>query len=209
MLEPIERISELLFGLIMVLTFTGSLSATGLDRGEVRTMLIGALGCNLAWGIIDAFMYLMACFSENGRVLLMLRGVRESPDTGKAHAIIASALPPVLASVLHPSEFETMREGLSRLPQPQSRPRLAKEDWIGAVGVFAWVFVATLPVVIPFTFIREEKLALRISNLIAITMLFLCGYAFGHYSGHHPWRMGLMMVLVGGVLVGITMALGG
>ena len=53
-LEPIDRISEVLFGLIMVLTFTGSLSVAEADRGEVRTMLIGALGCNIAWGIIDA-----------------------------------------------------------------------------------------------------------------------------------------------------------
>jgi len=49
-LEPYERISEVLFGLIMVLTFTGSLSVAEAQghRAEVRTMLIGALGCNLA-----------------------------------------------------------------------------------------------------------------------------------------------------------------
>ena len=58
-LEPYDRISEVLFGVIMVLTCTGSLSVAGADRAEVRTMLIGALGCNLAWGIIDAALYLM------------------------------------------------------------------------------------------------------------------------------------------------------
>ena len=63
-LEPIERISEVLFGLIMVLTFTGSLSAAESGRAEVRVMLVGALGCNLAWGLIDAIMYLMATLSE-------------------------------------------------------------------------------------------------------------------------------------------------
>jgi hypothetical protein len=53
-LEPGERISEVLFGLIMVLTFTGSLSVAEAGREDIRTMLVGALGCNLAWGIIDA-----------------------------------------------------------------------------------------------------------------------------------------------------------
>ena len=57
-LDPIDRISEVLFGLIMVLTFTGSLSVAESGRDDVRTMLIGALGCNLAWGIIDAMLYL-------------------------------------------------------------------------------------------------------------------------------------------------------
>ena len=52
-LDPIERISEVLFGLIMVLTFTGSLSVAEAGREDVRVMLLGALGCNLAWGIID------------------------------------------------------------------------------------------------------------------------------------------------------------
>jgi hypothetical protein len=208
-LDEMERISEILFGLIMVLTFTGSLSATGLDRGEVRNTLIGALGCNLAWGIIDALMYLMACFGEQGRRLLMLRSARKITDPGEAHKAIAAALPPVVASVLNPSEFEAIRKKLNDLPELPVRPRLRKEDWVGAAGVFLWVFVSTLPVVIPFTIIGNHGLALRVSNAVAIVMLFLCGYAFGRHSGHRPWGMGLLMVVIGLVMVGITIALGG
>jgi hypothetical protein len=63
-LRPIDRVSEVLFGLIMVLTFTGSLSIAEAGREDVRTMLIGALGCNLAWGIIDAAFYLMSALAE-------------------------------------------------------------------------------------------------------------------------------------------------
>ena len=72
-LDPNERIAEVLFGLIMVLTFTGSLSVAEADRAEVRTMLIGALGCNLAWGVIDAVLYLMGSLSEKGTGLLAFR----------------------------------------------------------------------------------------------------------------------------------------
>ena len=53
-LDPIERVSEVLFGLIMVLTFTGSLSVASPERSEVREMLVGAIGCNLAWVERDA-----------------------------------------------------------------------------------------------------------------------------------------------------------
>ena len=209
MLDQMERISEILFGLIMVLTFTGSLSATGLDHGEVRNTLIGALGCNLAWGIIDALMYLMACFGEQGRRLLMLRSVKGTSELGEVYKTIAGALPSVVASSLQSSEFEIIRQKLIQLPDPPARPKLSKGDWIGAAGVFLLVFVSTLPVVIPFTVLGNHQLALRISNAIAIVMLFLCGYAFGHYSGHRPWRMGLLMVIIGLVMVGITIALGG
>jgi VIT1/CCC1 family predicted Fe2+/Mn2+ transporter len=64
-------------------------------------------------------------------------------------------------------------------------------------------------VVIPFIFMRHAGPALRVSNAIAIAMLFLTGYAFGRISGRHPWVFGISMVVLGLILVGITMALGG
>jgi len=54
---------------------------------------------------------------------------------------------------------------------------------LGALGVFLVVFLSTFPVVIPFIFTREARLGLRISNGVAIAMLFLTGYAFGRYTG--------------------------
>ena len=114
LLDPMERISEVLFGLIMVLSFTCSFSVADAGRSEVRKMLIGGLGCNLAWGIIDAVFYLMGCLSERGHNLLTLRAVRQAADRAEAHRIIADALPPSLASALPEAEFAAMRETLSR-----------------------------------------------------------------------------------------------
>src|SRR5574342_50911 len=96
-LEPIERISEALFGLIMVLTFTGSLSVAEAGREDIRTMLIGALGCNIAWGIIDGVLYLMGCLAEKGTNLATLKAIRGATDPKKANRVIAEALPPPLA----------------------------------------------------------------------------------------------------------------
>ena len=208
-LEPIERISEVLFGLIMVLTFTGSLSVAEAGREGVRTMLIGALGCNLAWGIIDGFMYLMGCLAEKGRSLAAFRAARKTTDPEKAQRIIARALPPLIARMLKPHEFESLRQQLLQLPEPPSHPRLHKVDWLGALAVFLLVFVSTFPVVIPFIFMHNPLTALRCSNAIAIAMLFILGYAFGRCSGFPPWITGVVMVILGAALVGITMVLGG
>src|SRR5437868_11906862 len=101
-LEPIERVSEVLFGLIMVLTFTGSLSVAEAGREDIRTMLIGALGCNLAWGIIDALLYLMGNLADHGRSLATYQAVRKTTDPQEAQRLIASALPPLVASILTP-----------------------------------------------------------------------------------------------------------
>jgi VIT1/CCC1 family predicted Fe2+/Mn2+ transporter len=208
-LEPIERISEVLFGLIMVLTFTCSFSIAESGRAEVRTMLLAALGCNLAWGIIDGIMYLMGCLAEKARSLATLHALRKATDQQKAHNIIAGALPPMVASVLGATEFEGIRKHVEQLPEPPTHPRLSKKDWIGAAGVFVLVVLSTCPVVLPFVFMQNVMRAQRLSNGIAIAMLFLTGYAFGRCTGYHPRAMGLSMVCLGGVLVGLTIALGG
>ena len=208
-LDPIDRVSEVLFGLIMVLTFTGSLSVAEAGRDDVRAMLIGALGCNLAWGIIDGILYLMGCLAEKGRGLLTFRAVRKATDPKEAQRVIAEALPSVVAGVLTPAELEAMHERLKQLPEPLERARLSRDDWRGAVGVFLLVFVSTFPVVIPFIFMRSAGPALRVSNVVAIVMLFLTGYAFGRLTGRRPWLVGISMVVLGSILVGLTMALGG
>ena len=207
--DPIDRVSEVLFGLIMVLTFTGSLSVAEAGRDDVRAMLIGALGCNLAWGIIDAILYLMGCLAEKGQGLSTLRAVRKATDPKEAQRVIAEALPSVVAGVLTPAELAVMHERLKQLPEPPERARFSKDDWRGAVGVFLLVFVSTFPVVIPFIFMRSAGPALRVSNVVAIVMLVLAGYAFGRLTGRRPWLVGISMVVLGSILVGLTMALGG
>jgi VIT1/CCC1 family predicted Fe2+/Mn2+ transporter len=208
-LEPIERISEVLFGLIMVLTFTCTFSVAESGREEIRTLLLAALGCNLAWGIIDAIMYLMGCLAERARSLATLRAVQSENNAEKAQWRIAKALPSPVAAILGGPELERIRLGLSQLPPPPAHPRLNKRDWVGACGVFILVVLSTCPVVLPFAFMQNVMRAQRVSNAIAIALLFLTGYAFGRCTGYHPRGMGIAMVILGSVLVGITIALGG
>jgi hypothetical protein len=208
-LDPMERISETLFGLIMALTFICSLGVATAGNIKIQTMLIGALGCNLAWGIVDGGLYLLARINERGGKILTLRAVRQAPDPETAQRAIAEALPPELASILPPEQVELLRQKLKQLPEPSGGPRLTRRDWIGALGLCLLSFVATFPVVIPFVFLSDAKFALRVSYAVAIAMLFCCGYAFGVHSGIKPWASGLSMVAVGSALVGIAVALGG
>ena len=208
-LDPVDRVAEVLFGLIMVLTFTGSLSVADAGRDDVRTMLIGAVGCNLAWGIIDGILYLMGCLAERSRRLMTVRAVRAAESPERARALLAAALPPDIASIVEPDELEGIRMRLARLPEPPAHARMAKEDILGAAAVFLLVFVSTFPVVIPFIVMREVMPALRVSNAVAVAMLFMTGYTYGRLTGYRPIGMGMSMVVLGAALVGITMALGG
>ena len=208
-LDPIDRVSEIIFGLIMALTFTGTISAATAGREEVRTVMFAALGCNLAWGMVDAVMYLIRTLTERTRNLTLLRRVRSAASPHDAHAIIADFLPGRLGEATSTEGLEHIRLHLAALPEPPTRGRLRRDDFAAAVGVFLLVVLATFPVVIPFILITETALAMRVSNAVALVILFAAGHALGRHAGGVPWRTGMAMVAIGVALVVATIALGG
>ena len=197
------------FGVIMTLTFTCTLAVETADRLQVRTMLIGALGCNLAWGIIDAGVYLITRINTESRKVAAVRAIREAADGRAARQILANSFNPALASALSNEQLESMRQNLRQMPEPLQRPKLTKRDWLGAGGLCLLCFVSTLPIALPFIFVSDARLALRISNAVAVALLALCGYAFGYRSGIPPWVTALVMVAFGAAMVGVAIALGG
>jgi VIT family len=209
LLDPVSRISEILFGLIMALTFTGTLSAATAGEEDVRTLLLGTIGCNIAWGLVDAVMFLVATLTERGRNLVTVRAVHAAASPEQAHGIITGALPPVVASLMTQSDFERLRRGLVDIRVLPQRPFLERDDWLRALAVFLLVFLSTFPIVIPFLIFDEVHLALRVSNLVAIVMLFAAGYLLARYGGYRPVVTGTIMVVLGVTLVGIAIALGG
>ena len=140
-LNPLERFSEIVFGLIMVLSFTGALSVAEVGREDIRIMLFGAIGCNLAWGIIDAAFYLINCLAERRRNATILRSVQRATNPTHAQHIIADALPEPVATALQPTDFERVREHLSRLPAPPtdhgSRRRIGAEPSASSCSSFS------------------------------------------------------------------------
>lgn len=208
-LDPIDRMSEILFGLIMALTFTCSLSVAQAGQAEVRAMLLGALGCNLAWGLIDGVFYLMGCLAEKARGLNTLRAVRKSTDPQVAQRLISESLPATVASILRSDELERIRQRLVELPDPPAFARVTRDDQWGAVAVAILVFLSTFPVAIPFLLVPDVILSLRLSNAVAMMMLFFAGYKLGRSSGRRPWVMGISLVVVGALMVSLCIALGG
>src|SRR5512139_2938519 len=182
-LDPVSRISEIIFGVLMALSFTGALNAATAGREEVRTMMLTALGCNLAWGLVDAVMYLVATMTGRARNLTLLSIVRGAEDPRTAHDTIADALPGKLGEAIGEEGLEDMRRRLVALPDVPSRVRLGRDDYAGAFGVFLLVALSTFPVVIPFMLISTTALAMRVSNGVALVMLFIGGFQLGRYAG--------------------------
>jgi VIT1/CCC1 family predicted Fe2+/Mn2+ transporter len=206
-LDPVERVSEVVFGVLMALSFTGALSVATAGGEEVRTMMLTALGCNLAWGLTDAVMFLVGTAVERSRKVALLRRLVEAESEAESHRLIADALPERLAGGAGPAALEALRRHLIAAPLP--RPGLAWDDCAAALEVFGLVVLATFPVVIPFVLFHETVLALRVSNALAVATLFAGGFVLGRYAGSAPWRFGFTMAAIGVMLVAAIIALGG
>ncbi|MCU7550471.1 VIT1/CCC1 transporter family protein [Chitinophagaceae bacterium LB-8] len=209
LLDPMDRAEGILFGLIMALSFTCSISIANTHRAEIRQLLVGAISCNLAWGLVDAVMYLIGVLAQKNRNKVIFDAIQNSSETDKVRKYISDALPPIVASVIGTEGLEQIRNKLMNLPEVNRSVRLTGHDIKKALAIFLLVFISTFPVVVPFVLIHDTMVALRFSNLVAIVMMFLCGWSVAKYVGFNKWKMSISMILIGIILVAITIALGG
>jgi hypothetical protein len=208
-LDPIDRNSEILFGLFMALTFTGTLSVATAGQHDVRLVLIAAVGCNIAWGFVDAIMFLLRRLVARGHQQALIRAVRNAVSPELAVTFIKAEMAP-MSQAMNADALESVRQWLLALPADRVEVLgLRADDLRGAAGVFALVVLSTLPVVFPFIFLDDLYLAMRVSALIAITIMYLCGYGWGRYAGLRPAYTGAVMVLLGVIIEAVIILLGG
>jgi hypothetical protein len=208
-LNPVDRVSEVLFGLFMALTFVGAVSVTDAGQGQVRSMFAAALGCNLAWGLVDAVMYLVRTVADRGRWLTLVRSVQAAPDAESGRRLIEHALSRDVAGLVATTEVEAMRGRIVAMTSLPARPKLNRDDVLAALAIFLLVVAATFPVVLPFLLFQDVGTAKNLSRAIAVAMLFVGGLALGRYAGYADWKVGFMMAGLGAALVGAIKALGG
>jgi VIT1/CCC1 family predicted Fe2+/Mn2+ transporter len=207
-LNPIDRTSEVVFGTLMAMSFSGTLSVATAGEQDVDTMMLAALGCNLAWGLTDAVMFLVAEVTERRRRLTLLTRLRHTKDHAEADRLIADELPPRLQTHTDPAVFESFRRSLLMANEKEDRI-LTIRSILDAIQVFLLVVLSTFPIVLPFILIQEPVHALRISNLMGLLTLFASGYLLGRHAGGNPLRFAFGLSLIGALMIGAIIALGG
>jgi VIT1/CCC1 family predicted Fe2+/Mn2+ transporter len=207
-LDPVDRFSEVIFGLVMVLTFTCAFSVAEGGRQTAREMFRAALACNVAWGLVDAVMYVLASIAGRSRLALVFRGIRDGDDAS-ARAIVRAALPEGVAALADEAEADRLVARARALPRPPLQSLLEWSDLRGAAWSAVLVVMATFPPTLPFLLVADPTRALRISNGVALASLFLAGGWLGRATGLRPWLLGLAMAVVGAALVAVAIALGG
>lgn len=207
-LSPFERGSEIIFGILMAISVTAAAEITTGGGADVRELMIAALGCNLAWGLIDGVIYLLQLQFERHRVHRMVLELRELKADDAFRARVAAELPPLVAQAMTADSFSYIRRAVQSYAQ--ARPAYWSRQEFAAAGLIcALVFASTFPLVLPFMVMQEPQLALRASHAIAVAMLFVLGWKLGRWSGASPLGSGALLALVGVVLAVLCVALGG
>jgi hypothetical protein len=207
-LDTVERVSEMCFGLFMALTFVGAVSALG-GTDSPRTMFYTAFGCNLAWGLVDAVMYLVRTLVDRGKNLTIALAVRDHPEPAAAIRAMREVLPRAMGAIVDDRELEVIRARFAARVALPERPRLTRADFAGAFGIFLIVVMTTFPVALPFVMFDDAKLALAVSRGMTLVMLFGGGLALGRYAGFGGWKAGFAMTALGVALTVAIIALGG
>ena len=212
-LDPASRLGEVLFGLIMVLgaTLTAGLTVEAGEKG-VRQLLKAALGCNIAWGIIDGIMYVMNCVTVRSGKARLIMAIQKAGDSKAALEIIRAKMEPDLEPMTGPHERESLYQSvLEHLRHSRPVPvSMEREDFYGALACCWLVIMSCLPAALPFLIFRDNPtLALRVSNGLLIAMLFWVGWKWARYAHTNRWLTALIMVAIGLILVGVAALLGG
>lgn len=211
-LDPADSLSEILYGLIMVLTIllTAGWYVEG-SANPAQALLVAAIGCNVAWGLIDGVMYIVTSMYARGTGNRLIKAIHSAGDKGVALSVIQNQIGTAVGELLTPNELQRVSSAVFQLGQhaQPTRIRVARDDIMGGIACFLLSFVATLPATIPFLLIGNWIVALRVSNLVTVIMMFIVGYRWAKYADANPLRTGLWLALIGVVLVLIAVALGG
>jgi hypothetical protein len=212
-LDPISSFGEIIFGLIMTLTFTLGAGIMLEQEGPeaARELLIATIGCNIAWGLIDAAMFLVTQILEKGRRRRLLHIIQRAPSAERALPHVAEELDDMLSPVTTEPERRVLYKRIADRVRAGAIPRtrITKTDLYGALASFWLVFLASVPAALPFLFIEPPWLALRVSNLLLLAMLFGVGWTWAGYTLARAWAVGLSLMLGGLMLVALAIVLGG
>lgn len=200
---------EALFGVLMVLTFTNTFSVIKAGNHLVDDMLLGAVCCNLACGLLDGCFFILGAMIERSHHRTLVKAIRGSHDTRVMEQALTEVLPEFMNGLLAPADGAKLRERILDLPEPKRSDLPTWADIKGALAVLLWVLVVTFPVVLPFVFLDHPLISLRVSNGLAIIMLGVIGQRIAAYAGFRTWPAIIFMMLFGTSMVLVTIALGG
>jgi hypothetical protein len=219
-LDPIDVLFSIFYSVFFALLFTLSYELL-IYRGATESGFPGEYGQRLAlvtlgviagWGIIEGVSYLLGAVLTRSERRRVLQAVQTSSSDAEAASAVADELDFILEPITSDEQRKALyQDMLAYLRQAEPKAvGLQRADAVGAAAVVLLYVVAVLPSLLPLLLVRDDfALAIRISNVVSLLVIFATGYTWGTHTGTSPWKTGLLLASVCLAMVLVAMALEG
>ena len=171
--------SEPMFGVIMVVCFTSVLRAFP-DASDqvVRTILISALFCCIAWGLVDGIFYAWEAHYElEKKKTLQAQAHEAQGDAKNARELVEDDLGDTIVDLMDEKDKEQIYQIIEKNVFGVDLGSVSiKEDILTVLIAFSLVVGSSIIVMLPFLWISPATAALKVSNIAGILLLFVMGF---------------------------------
>jgi hypothetical protein len=170
--------SEPMFGVIMVVCFTSILRAYPIIAEKViGTVLLSALFCCVAWGLVDGIFYAWEAHYELDRKRKLLALVQAPNDPKETRELVEDDLGDTIVDLMDEKDKEEIYQIVEKNVSGIDLGRVSiKEDIVTVLIAFGLVVGSSIIVMLPFLLFSPVMTALTISNITGIFLLFVMGF---------------------------------
>lgn len=205
--------AEVMYAVIIAITFTSTLRGYNDAFGTFYyTIVYSALFCCVAWGIADGLFYAWERMYITRMENKIIESSKSTGNSEVAISLIRDELDDtILRKVNEKNREELYQMIVKRLAEVGIKEKPSTRDTFNIVlSTFLISTVAGLIVVVPFFLIDNLSIALDISNMLGISLLFIIGfYRAQERSLSAKVTMGFGTAIVGIIIAAITTLLGG
>jgi VIT1/CCC1 family predicted Fe2+/Mn2+ transporter len=197
---------EIIAGLFMVLIMINGLKLFSKDSPSINRLFFVFLivAVNLLWGLFDGLMLIFTNLLEEGRYNKMISRVKSS-DKKLATELIKNELDDTIISRCDKGTkeqlIETVLNNLSSTQAILKKPKIFKDDIIAALICTFFVFLPCIVILPFFLLINNLTLAILVSNIIGLGLLFAFGYKLGSCTDRNKIITGMIIMLIGLIII--------
>jgi|GEM_PF-2537307 hypothetical protein len=201
-----DRLSELLYGVLMVTSISG-LVLIGEPGGEndLYYMLVVLFITIVMWGLLDGISYALLSSANRAERETLMESLQAESDSDKRNKAIVEDLDETLIARLDDESRSQIAaiigNGLPRNAEKMTKNKLTSYEKDIVLAAFLLDFIPLIILVFPYLFFDSVKTAALTSHIIALVMFVVLGYYYSKYAHLNKWKGAFVCGLLGLILV--------
>jgi VIT1/CCC1 family predicted Fe2+/Mn2+ transporter len=201
-----DRLSELLYGVLMVSSISGLIVFEGYTEvSDFYYMLIVLFITITLWGVLDGVSYALLSAANRAERETLVESLQVEGDSEKRRKAIGDELDGTLITRLDEETqskiFEIVEKGLPRDMTRMTKNALTSYEKRIILAAFLLDFAALVILVIPYLFFDTIAFAALISHSIALVMFVIIGFYYAKYAHLNKWKGAFVCGLLGLLLI--------